>query len=278
MALKGNLLLNGDFERGSTEGWQLWGDENLSSPSLFTLSASSEAKYRGSYGGKLYTEFAGAEGYLVYDKTCSFEECEAYLGIMYAKMVEGFYHGPLVCCYDDKGNLMKTYILAISGEKDKWTKHVVLLRGISDITHFKIGHYFIVGAELPSTFYIDEVKLIPLKSIKGIVLYYFKHIENLTSNMLDYLPYSFFGRARVESMLHVDNVSGTDPRLDVTLTFSYLDYGGTRRYFPHATMTSVGLDRREEYFSQARDIRISYNVSGTDVSFDIYHHVTITFD
>ena len=76
MALKGNLLYNGDFETGDTQGWN-------SNP--FGLSdehdffASCPAAYRGNYGGTLFAGEDYAYLYLMYEKMFSFEEYEAYL-------------------------------------------------------------------------------------------------------------------------------------------------------------------------------------------------------
>ena len=110
MGMKGNLLLNGDFERGDTEGWVTGAFGKVFD---FDFSASSEAKYRGNYGGLLYAPVDFADGYLAYNKTCSFEEYEAYLMIMYVNMVSGIYTNGVLYGLDDKGNLIKDFIIGM---------------------------------------------------------------------------------------------------------------------------------------------------------------------
>ena len=79
MVLKGNLLYNGDFERGSIDGWEL-APYGLTSECQFTVSQ--DAKLRGNYGGYIKTTQTYGDAYIAYDKICSFEEYEGFLFIL----------------------------------------------------------------------------------------------------------------------------------------------------------------------------------------------------
>ena len=117
MGKKGNLLYNGDFETGTTEGWVGGAFGKLFE---FDFYASDEAKYRGSYGGLMVAQCDFADGYLAYNKTCSFEEYEAYLFIMYANSVSGYYMTGRLYGLDDKGNLIEDFMLGYNTENNKW--------------------------------------------------------------------------------------------------------------------------------------------------------------
>ena len=135
MALKGNLLYNGDFETGTAEGW-ITGP--FGKPFPFNFSVSSEAKRTGNYGGLLYAPDSFLEGYLAYNRTCSFEEYEAYLFTMCANQVSGLYNAPLLWGLDDKGSLIEEFFVSYNFEEGFWRRYVTLLRGFRGITHFQV--------------------------------------------------------------------------------------------------------------------------------------------
>jgi len=271
MALKGNLLYNGDFETGTTDGW-------LTAPfgkhCEFDFSADAEAKYRGNYGGLLYAPCDFADGFLAYNKTCSFEEYEAYLAIMYVKMVSGFYTTGRLYGLDDKGNLIDDFILGYNNEAGIWRKHIALLRGFGDITHFQIGLYAWCS-DVGDKIYIDEAKLIPLRSVKGHEIAEYRYFNDVTANKKWYSVIGCIGRCKLRSIVRTEDVSGTDPTLDVKLEISLLDNTGTTYTLQHTTFTGASVEEKIIDLPEVSAISIEYTLGGTSPSFDIYHHLRI---
>jgi len=272
MALKGNLLYNGDFEAGTTEGWET---EPFGKTQEFTLSVTSDAAYRGNYGGQMYSDIMLSTGYLAYNKVVSLEEYEAYLAIMYVKKVDGICNNGVLFGLDDKGNLINDYKLGYNIETGTWRKFISLIRGFGDITHFKLGHHFCGNGGI-NLFYIDEAKLIPLKSIKAHQLAEYRHFTNVTTSMTWYSGLACVGKCQLESIVRTENVSGTDPSLKVVLKIMMFDNIDTYCRYAHAEFTSSVIERKTMDLPEISILRIDYTISGTDVSFDIHHHLRVT--
>jgi len=271
MVLKGNLLFNGDFETGDLTGWEL---EPFGKTQQFTATVTSEAKLRGNYGLKLSSDVDLAMGYIAYDKVCSFEEYEGYLFIFPFKMVEGWYNVAMLYGMDDKGNLIDNYWVCYNNTKGYWRTFKAILRGFSDITHFKVGGYF-NGGYNTDIFYIDEVKLMPLRSLKGHYLTDYKYIDNLTTYKAWYPTISCVGRCKLESMVRVTNVSGTSPTLDIGIFYGLFDNTGTTMELWHETITSATKSKLSAVIPEACYLVVEYYVGGTDPSFDVYHHLRL---
>jgi len=271
MALKGNLLYNGDLETGDLTGWET---EPFGKTQQFTATVTADAKLRGNYGLKLSSDVDLASGYIAYDKVCSFEEYEGYLFIFPFKMLEGFYNVGKIYGMDDKGNLIDDLWVGYNNEKGAWKVLKAILRGFGDITHFKIGGYF-YGTYNTDIFYIDEVKLIPLRSLKGHVLTEYKFFDNVTANKLWYSLLACIGRCELESIIRVTNVSGTSPTLDTEIQIGLFDNTATYLSYTHTQFTSAGVERKKIELPEVCWIKISYTVGGTDPSFDIYHHLRL---
>jgi len=271
MVLKGNLLYNGDFETGTTEGW-VNGPFGLNGQ--LTLSAKTDAKYKGNYGGELLRENGGGLSAVAYNKTANFEEYEGYLYILHFNMLEGFASYGLLFALDDKENLITNFTLGYNVEKNIWRKCQAILRGFGDITHFQVGLYysaFAVGDKL----YFDEAKLIPLKSIKSHVLSEYRSFTNVTANKIWYSVLACVGRCQLRSIVRTENVSGTSPTLDVSLKISLLDDAGTYISASHSQFTSEDIEEISIDLPEVSIIRVDYTLGGTDPSFDIYHHLRI---
>jgi len=271
MALKGNLLYNGDFETGTTEGW-VTAPYGLSFNANF--SASSEAKYRGNYGGLLEATAGTAQSYLAYDKMCSFEEYEGYLFIAYLKMVAGILSSGQLYGLDDKGNLIDNFYLCRNQELGEWRRLVVLLRGYRDITHFKVGLMY-WSYDAGDKFYFDEVKLIPLKSIKGHEIKEYRFFDNVTANKEWDAVIACVGKCKLRSLLQVRSVSGTSPTLDTTIKITGFEGASEPYTLTHSQFTAEGDEEKTIDLMEASIIKISYTIGGTDPSFDIYHHLTL---
>jgi len=271
MALKGNLLFNGDFETGTTEGWIL-GAFGYSGDHQFT--ACSEAKYRGEYGGRLYDEVGGSMSYLSYDKRCSFEEHEAYLFMLYLNMVSGYYSIIRLVGMDDKGNKLCEPILSYNDENNVWKRYLAILRGFGDVTHFQFGIQFLsfaVGDKL----YLDEAKLIPLRSIRSHTLTEGRYFDGLTSNTEKYVGIACVGRCRLRSIVKVTDVSGTSPSLNVKIIASLIDNEDVYYELSHSEFTSEGFEEKVFDLPEAIYLKAKYEVGGTDPSFKFYHYLRI---
>ena len=271
MALKGNILYNGDFETGTTEGWVTGA---FGKPFEYDFSVSSDAKYRGNYGGMLVAQEDLALGYLAYNKTASFEEYEAYLFIMYVNMLSGFYTQARLFGLDDKGNLIDDFILGYNTDTNEWRKFVILLRGFADITHFQIG-MFAYGNTAGDKIYIDEAKLIPLRSVKGHTIAEYRRFDNLTANKTWYSCIGCIGKCKFRSIVKTQDVSGTSPTLDISIQISLLEITSSYYVLNHKQFTGEDFEEVSIDLPEASVITVKYTLGGTDPSFDIQHHLRI---
>jgi len=271
MVLKGNLLYNGDFETGTTEGWEVGAFGKFGQ---HTLTASEEAKLRGNYGGLLTADVDLAQSYIAYDKICSFEEYEGYLFICPFKMVDGIYNTGYLYGLDDKGNLLDGFWIGYNEEYGKWRKVVALLRGYSDITHFKVGMY-VYSVNTGDKFYIDEAKLYPLKSIKAVELAETRNFGNVTTNLKWYSCLACIGKCELRSIVRVSDVSGTNPTLDIKLSIGLLVNTATVYTLQHTQFTEAGFEEKTIVLPELCYVIVEYTLGGTDTSFDIYHDLRI---
>ena len=274
MALKGNLLYNGDFERGGIDGWINGAFGNLAECQLYVTG---EEKYRGSYGGKLYATDDFAQSTVAYDKTCCFEEYEAYLFIMYYKLQgDGMLSGRLFGL-DDKGNLIQQFYLGRDDEASGWRAIKAILRGFGDITHFQVGLWCYLLNQ-GDVLYFDEAKLIPLRSVRGHMLADYRWFNGLTSNKTWYSGLGCIGSCRLRSIVRTANVSGTDPTLDIKLTIALFDNISTVYTLQHSQFTGEDFEEKVISLPEASIIKVEYTLGGTDPSFDVHHHLRIEPD
>ena len=271
MALKGNLLFNGDFETGTTEGWECgaFGKECYCS-----FSADTEAKYRGNYGGLLVAQAYPRSAYIAYDKICSFEEHEAYLYIFYSKLVSGYYISGILYGLDDKGNLLQCFRLGVNLEEGVWKKNIFLLRGYKDITHFKVGVLY-WGQTTGDKSYFDEAKLIPLRSVKGHEIKDYRFFDNVTTDKEWWSDIACFGKAKLRSVLQVANVSGTSPTLDTEIECYLFEGADMPITLEHSQFTGEGYEIATIDLPEVTLIKVKYTLGGTSPSFDIYHNLIL---
>ena len=268
MALKGNLLFNGDFETGTTEGW-VASPYGLGCDCVFTTATA--YTYRGSYSGVILCSDMLSNCYIGYNAVCSFEEYEAYLYIAYLynysmEKSQGEIYG-----LDDRGNLINHFALGCVTDKEVWKKVIALLRGFGDITHFSVGIRALSYFE-NEVMYFDEAKLIPLRSIKGHVL-----AETIEESELQYIVAKTIGLAcigscRLTSILKVSNIQGDNPVLKTSLSIHLLDNPDTVLTYNHSDFTEEGLEKITIDLPEVSYIEITYNAGEDGDKFDIRHH------
>jgi len=271
MAKKGNLLYNGDFEHGTTTGWKV-GEFGLEGD--FDLFSGSEGAYRGSYGGKLVAKKDSASGYISYDKSCSFEDYEAYLMIGYIKMVTTDKTQLILYGLDDNNNYINKYGIGFNTDCGVWKRFSAILRGFEAITNFKVGFYIFADYEGGYAFF-DEFKLLPLKSITAHRVVEEWKLDGLTSYKLKVLPAGVVGECRLESLLTVRGVSGTSPTLDTRIEAYYPPSYDHVEQIEHSQFTNTGFERVSANLVDGTYIWIIYEVGGTSPSFDITHQIRL---
>ncbi|RLC76558.1 MAG: hypothetical protein DRJ03_28440 [Chloroflexi bacterium] len=271
MALKGNILFNGDFETGTSEGWI---EAPYGQGTGYTLYVLPQAAYKGEYGGYALATEDGAVGQFAYDKVCSFEEEEAYLFIMYAKMISGFWLNGLLYGLDDKGNLIQTYRIGYITETGEWKKIMAILRGYKDITHFKVG-VELGGFSTGDKSYIDEVKLFPLRSIRSHILGETITIEGLEVGREVDVGLACFGSCVLRSILKTYNVEGTNPTLNTRIEVYLFDAPHSKFVRNHTQFTTEQFEEVKMDLPEISFIRITYAVGGDNPSFDIEHNLRI---
>ena len=271
MARKGNLLFNGGFETGTTEGWI---NGIFGFPHDLSLSASSDAKYRGNYGGLVKAEDSIGYSVIGYDKLCSFEEYDAYLYLVYCKNVSGQIIYPELFGVDDNGRYIDTFGLGYIELTTDWSLYQSILRGIGEITHFKVGIYAYTNA-LGDIFYFDEARLIPLRSIKSHQLVDYKLYQELTSDTFRYVHLSCVGLCKLRSLLKVDNVSGTSPTLDVSIYVASLHDSQYYYTLTHSQFTNTGFEEIKLDVSDVSFLYVDYDLGGTSPSFTLRHIIRL---
>jgi len=274
MALKGNLLFNGDFETGTVEGWET---APFNKPFDGELFVSEDAKYRGNYGGVLKATKDWSVMYVAYDKLCSFEEYEGFLYIVYCKNVSGVTIYPILYGTDDKGELIEALPLGYTSDTGNWLKYQAILRGFGDITHFKVGLYAYAYYK-DSLFYFDEAKLIPLRSIQGHVLSENKHFADVTSDKKWHATLACIGRCRLRSILQTVNVSGSSPTLDTTLSIKIFPDQMVSYTLNHSQFTGEEFEEVTIDLPEISFITIEYKLGGTDPKFTIRHRLRVELD
>jgi len=271
MAKKGNLLSNGDFERGTTEGWQI-GEFGLAGE--FRLGLETTNVYRGSYSGKLIAEKDSAEAFISYDKFCSFEDYEAYLMIGYVKMVTTDKSQLILYGLDDNGNYIDKFGIGYNSDCGVWKRFSAILRGFGEVTNFKVG-LWIYAQYKDAWAYIDNFKLLPLKSIMAHRMVEEWKIDNLTSTKLKVLSAGVVGECRLESLLTVRNVSGSSPTLDTRIEVFYPpSYDHVEKIY-HSQFTNAGFERVSADLVDGTYIWVIYEVGGSSPSFNITHQIRL---
>jgi len=271
MAKKGNLLYNGGFETGTTEGWLT---NPFSLPSECEFSASADAKYRGNYGGLLKATKDNAIINIAYDKFCSFEEYEAYLYIIHCKMISGCVFYPILFGSDDRGQYIGRLGLGYLTDTGNWNKYQAILRGFGDITHFKVGVYAYAYYK-DDTFFFDEAKLIPLRSVRGHVLRENRFWVNVTSDKSWSSWLACIGKCKLRSIVQTVNVSGTDPTLDITLSIRIFADEWVYYTLQHSQFTGEEFEEVTIDLPEISFIWVDYKLGGTSPKFSIQHYLRV---
>jgi len=271
MAVKGNLLYNGDFETGTTQGWNTEPEGLLTD---FDLVIETNEILGGNYGGNYLSSVPNGMGWLCYEHLANFEEYDAYLLVFPTKIEKGSYMYSALFGYDDKEQLRGILYLGYNNAIGEWERGQAILRGFADITHFKVGAYFNGGSD-GGQFYIDEVKLIPLKRATSHILAKDISLGSLTTTKVIYPPLACIGRCMFQSILRVTHVSGTDPQLQVTIYTGLVSQQLTTISFSHSVFSDIGMESKMVERGEIGWIMIRYEVSGTNPSFSLFHHLRI---
>jgi len=271
MVRKGNLLYNGGFETGTPVEW-IFGDFGLQFD--YTHEAETTNVYQGNYAWKFGATKNYAKGYISYDKICSFEEHEAYLFIGHVYLEGSFIVNPVVYGLDDNGNLLRIIYSTDIKEQDKWVKFMGILRGIGEITHFKVGLYMFAFSA-GYICYVDEFKLIPLKNIRSHIVMEEIDLTNLTANTQYFAKIFMFGNCKLRSSLRVEEALGDSPTLDTTVSVFYNFSGALYRQICHSQFTDTGLEEIVEDIGDALILRVDYKVGGTNPNFSIKHRLAL---
>jgi len=185
-----------------------------------------------------------------------------------------FIVNPVVYGLDDNGILLRIFYHTDILEKNDWIKFIGILRGIGEITHFKIG-LFMFAFSAGCICYVDEFKLIPLRSIVSHNLIEEFSPPEITSDTQYYAKIFAFGNCRLRSSLKVDNVSGTDPTLDTSIDVFYNFSGSLYKVVKHSTFTDTGMEEICDNIGDACKLRVNYKVGGTDPSFTVLHRLAL---
>jgi len=272
MVRRGNLLYNGGFETGTKDEWNI--REIMPYPD-FTLDVTQDKVYRGSYAGVMVAIIDNSEAHLVYNKLISFEESEAYLFIGYAFLAnaercQGYVYG-----YDDNGNYITKYPIGYNDEQNKWKRFLGIIRGFAEITHFKVGLYAFADTQY-DYLYLDEFKVIPLKSAKSHQIMEEWAYDDLISNTSKSLCLCVFGECRLESMLTVNACIGTGKTLDTKIKVWHHSQYQIYEEIEHSQFTDVGRERITADIPDAAYIFVEYTVGGTGTHFDLHHQIRLT--
>ena len=271
MVRKGNLLYNGSFETGDTEGWTIAPVNNVVNEATIDVDNSNQKS--GNYCGKL---IAGGTGFYGkgYDKLFDFEEYAAYYFEMWAKdgNTAGIY--PFIEIYDDRMNIINHYYIGY------WAGTTYgLIRGL--ITNFGLGRWgrlFLgaYGMDANTYAYFDNVLLMPVNKLSEWSFVFYKPEEDITSDKYWYPGILIPRPAKIRSVVEIGTVSGTDPELDIELRInSPIEYKLVENT-DHVTISSSGT-YGISYDSQSFGIvGVKYDVSGTDPKFPVKHWLEIS--
>ena len=165
-------------------------------------------------------------------------------------------------------------LVGYNAEEGVWRKYQAILRGFGDMTHFQIGLYAYC-LDIGDKIYIDEAKLIPLESVKGHVLAKTLSFSNITADKEYFLTLACVGRCKIESIVKVYNVSGTDPTLKPYVYTALFPDGSTSLTIEHTTFTTEGRERKSFELPEISFIKLYYDVGGDNPSFDVEHYIRI---
>jgi len=271
MALKGNLLYNGDFGTGTTEEW-IKGIFGLDG--CWNWGITTDRVYRGNYALHIGANYKCVETFIGYDDSFSLEEYEAYLFTGYCYQDDPRTICPVVYFLRDDGGLERVYWAGVITDAGKWVRFIALIRAVGMYSRFTVGFYFKDVFQC-NHFYIDEVALMPFRRIKGIIPTQEYTLSGVNNNRTYYLGLSAFGATKVRSSFMVTNVSGESPSLTPKLEMYYSPEFVIHKDLEHSTFTSKGFEEKTLEVGDAGYIHVSLTVGGSSPSFDIRHRIAL---
>lgn len=271
MVRKGNLLYNGSFETGDTEGWTVAPKNSLTNEATIEIDNSNQKS--GNYCGKLITG-----GYTYYgkgyDKLFDFEEYAAYYFEMWVKNgnATGIY--PFIEIYDDKLNLIGFYFIG------SWDDNTYgLIRGL--ISNFGLGRWgrlFLCafGAGANTYAYFDNVLLMPVNKLTEWSFSLFKPEEDITADKYWYPNILIPRPATIRSRVKIGTVSGTSPTLDITLRLTNPEMYRDIEEKSYSQITASGTYYLTWETVSWGIISVEYDVGGTNPKFPTEHVLQIS--
>jgi len=274
MVRKGNLLYNGTFETGDTTDWVT---KPHSLGNNFTIEASTEKVYKGSYSGKVTITDNGGNCFLEYDKALDFEDYEAYLMLARIYLVDFSYGWGAIYVLDDNENYSTYNLIGKTNELNKWKTLEAIIIGQGDCCKFKPGAIF-YGVASNNYGYIDELKVMPLKSRKANTLFDSWEYTALNSDATKYLLMAVTAPAKIFSKVRVSKVSGTNPTLDISVKSHYFEDHLSYESVSHTQFTATGQELKTLETPGFCWIEIGYTLGGTDPSFDLVHTMRVSVE
>lgn len=270
MVRKGNLLRNGDFEFGDKTDWILrpfnLGDEAC----VFDLVTGSP------YGnmGVLEVPEGNKECYIMYDKECDFEECEAYFYSLTVWKDSGRFLEGVLYGLDDNGNYLDFIPFGQITEEGVWKSLRCILRHYNEFSHFKIGLRGLSYDDL-AQYEFRDAKLLPLKSVKSIYIGEYIRKDDLSSDFDYYGTCACLGRCKFYSLITVPQLSGTNVTLTVRISLYTQDWLENVIIVEHSVFTEPSSDILSIEMPEVVKYRIQYIFEGDSPVADIRHDIRI---
>jgi len=269
MVRKGNLLWNGDFETGDKVDWVL-NPFNLGTGLSDFVVVTDPA---GGYAGNLWVAGGNNEGYIMYDKECDFEECEAFIYLMRIKKFSGRFIEGVLYGLDDNGNYIDFIPFAEVRENNVWKTIKCVLRQYNNFSHFAVG---IRGLTLTDDTVCNfrGAKLIPVKHANSVYIGEYIRKDDLSSDFDYYGECACLGRCKFYSIITVPQLSGTDVELTIRISLYTQDWVENLVILEHPTLTEPSCDILSIEMPEVAKYRIQY-ISGTSPVADIRHDIRI---
>lgn len=270
MVRKGNLLYNGDFEKGDTTGWTVAPKNSTFGKANIQVDDANQKS--GSYCGKVIAPSSGYQA-IGYDMEFDFEEYVGYQYGFWAKKGSAWGLYPFIEIYDDNDELLDYFWLA---QRDN--SEYEYFTGI--FTNWANGRYArlflgMYGLNEGDACYYDNVRVVGLKNIKDWTLNMYKDMGTLTIDTTWNLNLVIPRKAVIRDKAKVSDMSGTNPTLDIDIrvfdpcagqliedkAFSQITANGD--YYLTFETVSFGL------------ISIRHDLGGDSPSFKVRHYLEV---
>ncbi|MHC1567526.1 MAG: hypothetical protein ACXQTD_07440 [Candidatus Syntropharchaeia archaeon] len=270
MTKKGNLIENGDFEAGNTDGWT---EAPKSGYNTATIEVDSSNQKSGSYCGKVV---AGGSGYYAigYEKLFDFEEYPGYYFQIWGNRHSAYGIYPYIETYGEKEEYIDYYQLgSYVGNGYQLFRGVIPNLGYTRWWRLFLRVYA-MSADTAGLF--DDIAVIPISRIEDWSLELYKDLGTITSNK-SWQPYVLIPRsAKIRAFAAVTGTSGTSPTLDITMKLA--EPKGLRVIEEKAFSQITGDG---DYFQSWETfgfgfLSVSFTVGGSNPSFDVDMYLEVS--